>query len=55
MEFIRKNVNNRTNTVISSSGGGSYSGSSGFSGTLETHTIFSQPFNGTYDVRGGFG
>ena len=52
MEFIRKNVNNRTNTVISSSGGGSYSGSSGFSGTLETHTIFSQPFNGTYDVRG---
>ena len=41
MEFIRKNVNNRTNTVISSSGGGSYSGSSGFSGTLETHTIFS--------------
>lgn len=52
MEFIRKNVNNRTNTVTSSSGGGSYSGSSGFSGTLETHTIFSQPFNGTYDVRG---
>lgn len=49
MEFIRRNVNANNNTATTVSGG--YSTSTG-SGALETHTIFSQPFNGTNDVKG---
>lgn len=51
MEFIRKNVNGSSSTSTGSSGGG-YVSVSGGKGVLETHTIFSQPFNGTNDVKG---
>ena len=51
MEFIRRNVNGSSSTSTGSSGGG-YSSVSGGNGKLETHTIFSQPFDGTNDVKG---
>ena len=51
MEFIRRNVNASSTTYTGGSGGG-YASGSGSSGTLETHTIFSQPFDGTNDVKG---
>lgn len=49
MEFIRKNVNGGSS---SSGGGGGGISTPGTSTTLETHTIFGQPYNGTNDVRG---
>ena len=51
MEFIRKNVNGGTSTSASSGSGG-FSNTSGSGGTLETHTIFGQPYDGTNDVKG---
>ena len=51
MEFIRRNVNGSSSTSTGGSGGG-YSSVSGGNGKLETHTIFSQPFDGTNDVKG---
>lgn len=51
MEFIRKNVNGGTSTSASSGSGG-FSSTSGSGGTLESHTIFGQPYDGTNDVRG---
>ena len=51
MEFIRKNVNGGTSTSASSGSGG-FSNTSGSGGTLESHTIFGQPYDGTNDVRG---
>ena len=51
MEFIRKNVNGGTSTSASSSSGG-FSNTSGSGGTLDSHTIFGQPYDGTNDVRG---
>ena len=51
MEFIRKNVNGGTSTSASSGSGG-FSNTSSSGGTLESHTIFGQPYDGTNDVRG---
>ena len=50
MEFIRRNVNANNSTVTTVSGGYSHGTTNG--GVLETHTIFSQPFDGTNDVKG---
>lgn len=51
MEFVRRNVNGNTGASSTSCSSGGIV-TSGGSGTLETHTIFGQPFNGTNDVRG---
>ena len=51
MEFVRRNVNGNTGASSTSGSSGGII-TSGGSGTLETHTIFGQPFNGTNDVRG---
>lgn len=50
MEFIRKNINASNNGT----NGGINSGvqNTATNTTLETHTIFGQPYNGTNDVRG---
>lgn len=50
MEFIRKNVNASNKSVSGGNGGGSQNTATNT--TLETHTIFGQPYNGTNDVRG---
>ena len=52
MEFIRRNVNGGTATSANSGSNGGYTNVSGGSGTLETHTIFGQPYDGTNDVKG---
>lgn len=49
MEFIRKNVNTPSG---SSNSGGIQTTTTSTTGSLTTHTIFGQPFNGTQDVRG---
>ena len=51
MEFIRRNVNGQNNSSSGSSSGG-INNLAGLSATLATHTIFSQPYDGTNDVRG---
>ena len=52
MEFIRRNVNASSRTPTTTSSGGGYKNNVASGGMLETHTIFSQPFNGTNDVKG---
>lgn len=51
MEFVRKNVNASSNSKTSGGNGGGIQGTA-TNTTLETHTIFGQPYNGTNDVKG---